>query len=92
VRRHPSHRASEVLDHLPTAHTVSSSKETCDGTRSTRIRETLFALTSDRIEGGFAVEEVEYRILLDADGMEYAAARKTLIKVAESFRRLPARK
>ena len=90
LKMHRTLRPGEILDHLETARKVSSSTETCNGARFTALRETLFAIASDRTEGGFPVEEVEYRISLDADKDEYASARKLLLAIAKSFRRLPA--
>jgi hypothetical protein len=89
VKLHRTLRASEVLDGLETARTVSSSTETCNGASFTALRETLFALAGDRVEGGSPVEEVEYRISIDTDKREYAKARKLLLAVAKSFKRLP---
>jgi hypothetical protein len=92
IERHQAPNRAEGLDHLQTAQTVLRRAETCDGSQTVRVHEELVAIASDGVRSGSPQEEVEYRISLDADEEEYQSARRLLIELAKSFRRLPAPK
>lgn len=88
ISEHKAPAGRTTLDHLETADSVTKVEESCGGRQTSRTLETVVAIASEGVVNGFPVEEMEYRVVLDAADADYAAGQAMLKQVVESFRRL----